>query len=75
MTTGLFVALQAGADRLVASLKRAEERRANFHRRRVVNDTEVDSINEANRRFNKKIDTKLGKYSIEIKQSLERGTA
>ena len=35
----------------------------------------IDYINERNMQFNKKIDRFYGKYTTDIKQNLERGTA
>lgn len=35
----------------------------------------VDHINEGNRAFNEKVERQWGKYTVDIKQALERGTA
>ncbi|KAI8519360.1 pre-mRNA-splicing factor syf2 [Branchiostoma belcheri] len=52
------------------------EKRAKFSRRRGFNDdADIDYINERNMRFNKKAERFYGKYTAEIKQNLERGTA
>ena len=57
-------------------LEEMETRRKNFSRRRTVNkDGTVDYINERNRHFNKKIGRAFDKYTVEIRQNLERGTA
>lgn len=53
-----------------------DERRGKFSRRRTFVEGEaVDYINDRNRVFNKKIGRYYDKYSTEIKQNLERGTA
>ncbi|KAG5247946.1 GCIP-interacting family protein [Salix suchowensis] len=36
---------------------------------------DIDSINDRNEHFNKKIERAFGKYTLEIKNNLERGTA
>ena len=38
-------------------------------------DKDITYINERNRKFNEKIDRSYSKYTQEIKQNLERGTA
>ena len=67
--------LQEGLDRMLNELEKSDHKRKEFHRRRAVNEAQGDHINDANRRFNARIERQLGKYSIDIKQSLERGTA
>ena len=63
-------------DRLVADMDAAAKRRAAFSRRRRFNDEEdVSYINERNRTFNKKVARAFDAYTIDIAQSLERGTA
>lgn len=65
-----------GMARLAKEMEEATERRFKIHRRRAVNEDEgVDYINEGNRRFNRLIEKEYGKYTVEIKQNLERGTA
>ena len=52
------------------------EKRSKFSRRREFRDDQnVDYINERNRRFNAKAARYYNKYSAEIRQNLERGTA
>ena len=65
----------ARVDRVVAELEATDARRSKFHRRRTV-DARQDSafVSEQNRGFNRKIAKEMEVYSIEIKQSLERGT-
>jgi hypothetical protein len=65
----------ARVDRVVAELEATDARRSKFHRRRTV-DARQDSafVSEQNRGYNRKIAKEMDVYSIEIKQSLERGT-
>ncbi len=50
--------------------------RKRAHRRPTAADSGgSDFINDKNRRYNAMLDKEIGKYSIDIKQSLERGTA
>lgn len=52
------------------------EKRSKYSRRRAHNDdADIDYINERNAKFNKKAERFYGKYTAEIKQNLERGTA
>ena len=52
------------------------DKRSKFSRRREFNhDADIDYINERNMRFNKKAARFYDKYTAEIKQNLERGTA
>ncbi|RCV23156.1 hypothetical protein SETIT_4G276200v2 [Setaria italica] len=63
-------------DKMVKELKEREEKRKSFSRRRKFNeDKDIDSINDRNEHFNKKIERAFGKYTLEIKNNLERGTA
>ena len=63
-------------DRMVRELKDNEDRRGKFSRRRTFyEDKDVDYINDRNRKFNEKISKSYDKYTVEIKQNLERGTA
>ncbi len=63
-------------ERLAAELRERDAAHANFSRRRTfVDDAEVGSINERNRVFNKKLERAFDKYTVDIKQNLERGTA
>ncbi|CAE7679827.1 syf2 [Symbiodinium microadriaticum] len=66
----------AGLDRLVGELEGQEEQRKKYSRRRTSNDgATVDYINDKNEVFNKKIKRSFDKYTVEIRQNLERGTA
>ena len=63
-------------DRMVEDVERQASKRAKFSRRREFRvDADVDYINERNRKFNDKAGRYYNKYTAEIKQNLERGTA
>lgn len=63
-------------DGMVKELKDREEKRKSFSRRRRFHEEkDIDSINDRNEHFNKKIERAFGKYTLEIKNNLERGTA
>jgi hypothetical protein len=65
-----------GMERMVAELGDRAEAKKKFSRRRQHYEGEdVDYINERNRVFNKKISRAFDKYTVEIRQNLERGTA
>ena len=61
---------------MVNEMDDAAARRKNFSRWRAHNDDrDVDSINERNAIFNHKAGRAFDKYTVEIRQNLERGTA
>ncbi|PWA42171.1 GCIP-interacting family protein [Artemisia annua] len=63
-------------ERMVKELKDKDEKRSTFSRRRKFHeDKDIDSINDRNEHFNKKIERAFGRYTLEIKNNLERGTA
>lgn len=63
-------------ERMVQDVHQQIESRSKRSRRRRFNDGEdVDYVNERNMRFNKKLEKFYGKYTDEIKQNFERGTA
>nr|GME07678.1 pre-mRNA-splicing factor syf2 [Ipomoea batatas] len=63
-------------ERMVKELKDREDKRKSFSRRRRYHEEkDIDSINDRNEHFNKKIERAFGKYTLEIKNNLERGTA
>ncbi|CAK7329472.1 unnamed protein product [Dovyalis caffra] len=63
-------------ERMVKELTDRDEKRKSFSRRRRFRDEkDIDSINDRNEHFNKKIERAFGKYTLEIKNNLERGTA
>ncbi|XP_042003972.1 pre-mRNA-splicing factor SYF2-like [Salvia splendens] len=63
-------------DKMVKELTSREDKSRSFSRRRKYREEkDVDSINDRNEHFNKKIERAFGKYTLEIKNNLERGTA
>ncbi|KAJ4776871.1 Pre-mRNA-splicing factor syf2 [Rhynchospora pubera] len=63
-------------DRMVKELQDTDAKRKAFSRRRKFHEEkDIDSINDRNEHFNKKIERAFGKYTLEIKNNLERGTA
>lgn len=63
-------------DRMVKELEDRGKSRKEFSRRRKFHDErDIDSINDRNEHFNRKIERAFGKYTVEIKNNLERGTA
>ncbi len=66
----------AGLTKLVSVMEEREAQREKHSRRRMdIDSASVDAINEKNAFFNKKIKRSFDKYTVEIRQSLERGTA
>lgn len=66
---------QTALDKLSKDVIDREEQRRKFSRRKVHVDGDVDYINDRNAKFNKKLDRAFDKYTVEIRQNLERGTA
>lgn len=67
---------EQGINRMVEDLEKQISKRAKYSRRRPFDeDADIDYINERNMKFNKKLERFYGKYTAEIKQNLERGTA
>ncbi|XP_078442083.1 GCIP-interacting family protein [Wolffia australiana] len=67
---------EENVDRMVRELRDREAKRKSFSRRRKFHEEkDIDSINDRNEHFNKKIERAFGKYTLEIKNNLERGTA
>lgn len=61
---------------MVAELVDRDNNRKSFSRRRKFHEEkDIDSINDRNEHFNRKIERAFGKYTVEIKNNLERGTA
>uniref|UniRef100_A0A3B3VBE7 Pre-mRNA-splicing factor SYF2 n=1 Tax=Poecilia latipinna TaxID=48699 RepID=A0A3B3VBE7_9TELE len=76
LSYGSHVPTKDGIDRMVEDVEKQIEKRAKYSRRRAYNDdADIDYINERNAKFNKKAERFYGKYTAEIKQNLERGTA
>eukprot|EP00035_Acanthoeca_spectabilis_P022908 m.446530 g.446530 ORF g.446530 m.446530 type:complete len:234 (-) comp19380_c0_seq1:1403-2104(-) len=67
---------KAGLDRMAKDLEAQIEKRSKFSRRRAHHhDADISYINERNMQFNKKLDRYYSKYTQEIRENLERGTA
>ena len=68
---------KAAVDRLVNDLKKAEEVRMKKRRDRgrEPDDPDVTYINDKNKQFNQKLARFYNKYTTEIRESFERGTA
>eukprot|EP00794_Sanderia_malayensis_P000214 gene214-830_t len=67
---------EAAIDRMVEDLDKQIKKREKYHRRRQhFDEADIDYINERNKKFNEKAERYFGKYTDEIKQNLERGTA
>ena len=64
-----------GVRRVVSDIEDREKKREKYSRRRNDFDTNVGAINDKNEVFNKKIKRSFDKYTVEIRQNLERGTA
>ncbi|CAH8642721.1 unnamed protein product [Dicrocoelium dendriticum] len=62
--------------RLAKQVEEQGLKRQAYSRRRPFDaDADIDYINERNKRFNELLERHYGKYTAEIKQNLERGTA
>lgn len=67
---------EKGLDRLSEDVQNQMKKRDGYHRRRMFDpDAPIDFINERNRKFNNKLERYYGKYTADIKEDLERGTA
>ena len=64
-------------DRLVKDLQQAEDARLKKRRERLgaAEDGDVTYINDKNKQFNQKLNRFYNKYTAEIRESFERGTA
>lgn len=63
-------------ERLSKQIIEQDAKRPAYSRRRPFDaDADIDYINERNKRYNELLDRHYGKYTAEIKQNLERGTA
>jgi len=63
-------------DRLAKDTEAQIAKRDKFSRRRMHDDdADIDYINERNMKFNQKLERFYGKYTKDIKDNLERGTA
>lgn len=69
---------KAAIDRLVDDVRRAEEQRLKKRRERMAkdgDDGDVTYINEKNKQFNQKLSRFYNKYTADLRDSFERGTA
>ena len=68
---------KAAVDRLVGDLRKAEEVRMRKRRERGKGpeDADVTYINDKNKQFNQKLARFYDKYTVEIRENFERGTA
>lgn len=67
---------EEGVKHMVEELEERAEARQKFSRRRQhYEGKDVDYINDRNKHFNEKISRAFDKYTVEIRQNLERGTA
>ena len=64
-------------DKLVESLRKDQDKRNKFSRKRIHDDdaADVEWINERNKQYTKKLDKAYGSHTAEIKSNIERGTA
>jgi hypothetical protein len=63
-------------ERLSKDIAERENKNKTFSKRRMaLENADVDYINDKNANFNKKIKKAFDKYTVEIRQNLERGTA
>ena len=72
---GVGAVSKEGLNRMSNYVEERQAKRGEFSRRRMNIDTGTDYINERNEHFNKKIKRSFDKYTNEIRQNLERGTA
>ncbi|GMR32354.1 hypothetical protein PMAYCL1PPCAC_02549 [Pristionchus mayeri] len=63
-------------DRMSEAANGMAKSREQYHRRRMFDpDAPIDYINEKNRKFNQKLDKYYGKYTEDLRDDIERGTA
>uniref|UniRef100_A0A1I7YMJ7 Pre-mRNA-splicing factor SYF2 n=1 Tax=Steinernema glaseri TaxID=37863 RepID=A0A1I7YMJ7_9BILA len=63
-------------DKLVKDVEQQMKKRESYHRRRMFDpEAPIDYINERNRKFNHKLERYYGKYTEDLREDLERGTA
>lgn len=63
-------------DRMAEDVEKQIAKRDKYSRRRAHNDdADIDYINDRNMKFNQKLERFYGKYTKDIKDNLERGTA
>ncbi|TKR58428.1 hypothetical protein L596_029873 [Steinernema carpocapsae] len=73
---GAHYPTDSAKDKLVKNVDAQAKKREDYHRRRMFDpEAPIDYINERNRKFNKKLDRYYGKYTEDLREDLERGTA
>jgi hypothetical protein len=65
----------AALEKLSKDIIEREQQRKKYGKRRLHVDGDIDYINDQNAKFNRKLDRAFDKYTVEIRQNLERGTA
>lgn len=65
----------AALEKLSKDVLEREHQRKKYGKRRLHVDGDIDYINDKNAKFNRKLDRAFDKYTVEIRQNLERGTA
>lgn len=76
LTYGTHKPTNEAMERMVTDLEKQIVKRKGYSRKRSdKNGADIDYINDRNMRFNRKIERFYGRYTTEIKQNLERGTA
>jgi pre-mRNA-splicing factor SYF2 len=62
-------------NRMVRELKEKNEKKSKYSRKRSGNDKDVTYINGGNKKYNKSLGKAYDKYSEELRQNIERGSA
>jgi len=74
--TGSHYPTEKSLDKLSEDVHQQMKKRDSYHRRRMFDpEAPIDFINERNRKFNHKLERYYGRYTEDIKEDLERGTA
>lgn len=67
---------QSALERVAEEVKERDRAAKQWSRHRTfMEDEDIDYINEQNRHFNRKLKRNFDKYTVEIRQNLERGSA
>jgi pre-mRNA-splicing factor SYF2 len=73
---GAHYPTETAMNKLAEDVRNQVKKRDQYHRRRMYDpDAPIDFINERNRKFNHKLERYYGKYTEDLKEDLERGTA
>ena len=76
LSYGKSTVTKSGLNRLAKEIEEKEEAKKKYRKHRMEFDsTDVDGINAKNLHFNKKLKRSFDKYTVEIRQNLERGSA